>query len=66
MLERKDDVYRLIVSDDGRGGAHREGSGMRGIRERVAAIGGTASWSTSSGTELTVVVPTAAAIGALG
>jgi len=56
-LERKDDVCHLIVSDDGRGGAHREGSGMRGIRERVAAIGGTAAWSTGSGTELTVAVP---------
>jgi two-component system sensor histidine kinase DesK len=50
-------VYRLEVRDDGRGGDHREGLGMRGIRERVAAIGGTASWNAGPGTELTITVP---------
>lgn len=46
------------VTDDGRGGALAEGVGMRGIRERAAAIGGEAVWrSRTSGTELSVTVP---------
>lgn len=56
-LQREDTVYRLQVRDDGRGRIEREGSGMRGIRERVAAIGGSVSWNTGSGTDLTVTVP---------
>lgn len=56
-LERDDDVYRLEVKDDGRGGLSREGMGMRGIRERVEAIGGHAAWRSESGTALTVTVP---------
>jgi two-component system sensor histidine kinase DesK len=53
-------AYRLEIRDDGRGGDHREGLGMRGIRERVAAIGGTASWKVSGGTHLTITVPVGA------
>jgi two-component system sensor histidine kinase DesK len=52
--------YRFEVRDDGRGGPHEEGFGMLGIRERVAAIGGHASWSAGPGTALTVAVPLAA------
>ena len=54
---------RLQVRDDGRGGAHQEGLGMRGIRERVAAIGGKVSWNAGPGTELTITVPIAADAG---
>nr|WP_241728651.1 sensor histidine kinase [Nocardioides zeae] len=32
---------RLAVSDDGRGGVHQPGNGLRGIGERVRAAGGT-------------------------
>jgi len=52
-------VYQLVLRDDGRGGVHREGMGMRGIRDRVAAIGGTALWNAGPGTELTITVPVA-------
>jgi two-component system sensor histidine kinase DesK len=55
-------AYRLEVRDDGRGGSHREGLGMRGIRERVAAIGGTVSWNVDAGTELTITVPVVAGV----
>jgi two-component system, NarL family, sensor histidine kinase DesK len=56
-------VFQLEIRDDGRGGTHQEGMGMRGIRERVAAIGGEVSWSTGLGTVLTIVVPIAANAG---
>ena len=56
-LERHGDTLRLVVRDDGRGGNHDVGLGMHGIAERVAAIGGRASWRTDAGTELTVSLP---------
>jgi two-component system, NarL family, sensor histidine kinase DesK len=56
-LQKESEAYRLQVRDDGRGNIEREGSGMRGIRERVATIGGRVSWNTGPGTELTVTVP---------
>jgi two-component system sensor histidine kinase DesK len=59
-LQETGGVCRLEIRDDGGGGTHQEGLGMRGIRERVAAIGGEASWSTGPGTVLIVVVPIAA------
>ena len=37
---RDADRLRLIVSDDGVGGADPEGSGLRGLRDRVEALGG--------------------------
>jgi two-component system sensor histidine kinase DesK len=58
-LQKTDTAYRLEVRDDGRGGVHQEGLGMRGIRERVAAIGGNVSWNAGPGTELTITVPIA-------
>lgn len=59
-LERDQDVYRLEVKDDGRGRVREEGMGMRGIRERVEAIGGHATWVSDSGTALTITVPSVA------
>jgi two-component system sensor histidine kinase DesK len=56
-LEQVGDVYRLEVSDDGRGVAAPEGLGMQGIRERVAAVGGAAAWITERGTRLSVTLP---------
>ncbi len=49
--------YRLEIRDDGRGGVHREGMGMQGIRERVKAIGGEVAWQSGRGTELIIDVP---------
>ncbi|MEV6109759.1 sensor histidine kinase [Streptomyces sp. NPDC051940] len=50
---------RLRVADDGRGfGGAAEGFGLRGLRERVRAAGGTVDIATSaSGTTLDVAVP---------
>jgi two-component system sensor histidine kinase DesK len=50
----------LVVSDDGAGfeaTGGREGNGLRGMRERVSAAGGTLQLSGGPGTRLEVVLP---------
>jgi len=51
------DVVRVTVADDGRGTHAPEGSGLAGMRERVAALGGRVDRSADGGTTLTVTVP---------
>lgn len=49
---------RLSVTDDGRGGAMVEGSGLQGLRARVAAAGGTLQINAgAAGTEVLVTMP---------
>ena len=48
----------LIVEDDGRGGVRLEGNGLRGMRERIEALGGQFAVDGSRGTRLTIQVPT--------
>jgi two-component system sensor histidine kinase DesK len=52
-------VVVLEVADDGRGGVSANGNGLAGMRERVAALGGTLRIDSprSGGTRLTVTVP---------
>ena len=50
----------LEVQDDGRGGFQAEGNGMRGMRERVEALGGTIVRDTSAGTKLRFEFPLSA------
>jgi two-component system sensor histidine kinase DesK len=57
---RADGAYRLDISDNGNGGRHEEGVGMRSIRTRAEALGGTAVWSSDIGTQLSVMLPIAA------
>ncbi len=47
----------LEVHDDGCGGSREEGNGLRGMRERVEALGGTLQHDTSVGTRLTIELP---------
>lgn len=50
----------LVVTDDGSGfeaTGGREGNGLRGMRERVSAVGGTLRLSDGPGTRLEVVLP---------
>ena len=47
----------LEVVDDGRGGTLVEGNGLRGMRERVEALGGTFTRDTNSGTRLRFEFP---------
>ena len=52
---RRDDVVRVEISDDGRGGADpARGSGLRGMAERVEALGGSL-WVTDRSDGGTVV-----------
>jgi two-component system sensor histidine kinase DesK len=53
------DSLRLLVKDNGRGGVHREGLGIRSIQARVEAIGGSAVWDGQIGTALTITLPVA-------
>ncbi len=53
---RDGDELRLEVADDGRGGG-LEGNGLRGMRERISALGGRVERASSTGTVVTVAVP---------
>jgi len=48
---------RLEIRDDGRGGGEVEGNGLRGMRERVEALGGTFVRQTDPGTTLLIEFP---------
>ena len=51
----------LVIADDGRGGEAPEGSGLTGMRERVASMGGTLVRDGAAGTRITVILPEAPA-----
>ncbi len=54
-----DEELRLSVADDGRGGANAEGSGLRGLRDRVETARGTFTIQSPDGcgTTIGVVLP---------
>jgi two-component system, NarL family, sensor histidine kinase DesK len=59
MIHVKPDIARLEVVDDGVGSAgpaHR-GTGLLGLQERLAAVGGTVSTSSGDGFQLVVSMP---------
>jgi signal transduction histidine kinase len=66
LLEVTDDgaAVRVLVGDDGRGGADAAGSGLGGLRDRVAALGGTLAVETrrDMGTRLAATLPRGAAV----
>jgi two-component system sensor histidine kinase DesK len=47
----------LVIADDGIGGDAPEGTGLTGLRERVAKLGGAVQRTGSAGTTLTITVP---------
>ncbi len=47
----------LRIEDDGRGGIEHEGNGLRGMRERLATLGGRLAIDSRDGTRLTVQIP---------
>lgn len=59
-LRSQAEGVRLTVADDGRGGDAPEGSGLRGMRERLADFGGSLERDGSSGTRLQIVLPPSA------
>jgi signal transduction histidine kinase len=60
-VERRGERLRIVVTDDGRGGASAsgEGSGLRGLAQRAAAVDGTLIIDSPSGgpTAITVELP---------
>jgi two-component system, NarL family, sensor histidine kinase DesK len=56
-FETEQNYHLLTVADDGRGGVIREGNGLRGMRERVEAMGGKFLVVSENGTRLTVGLP---------
>jgi two-component system sensor histidine kinase DesK len=56
-LAQQNGSCRLEIEDDGRGGFHDEGNGLRGMRERVEMLGGTLNRDAQSGTRLTITLP---------
>jgi two-component system sensor histidine kinase DesK len=58
-LKRKESLCTLEVSDDGCGAAGPEGNGLRGMRERLEALGGSLRLHSSNGTRLIIDLPLA-------
>ncbi len=56
-LEPVDGNCLLELQDDGRGGSAPEGNGLRGMRERVEALGGSLRRETNAGTRLAILLP---------
>jgi two-component system sensor histidine kinase DesK len=56
-LRRAGEQVELQVCDDGVGGNGREGAGLTGMRERIAALGGDVHREARGGTAVTVAVP---------
>lgn len=54
-----DNACAMTITDDGRGGSAPFGSGLSGMRERVAVLGGTLTREGRHGTTLTVTLPIA-------
>ena len=56
-LEQNAGRTTLLVEDDGRGGIRNEGSGLRGMRERVESLNGHLQILSDNGTRLIIEVP---------
>jgi signal transduction histidine kinase len=59
-LEARDSTLRLVIRDDGTGGADpRQGSGLVGLSDRIEAVGGTLELTSPAddGTTLLIEIP---------
>lgn len=56
-LSQDEGQARLEIEDDGRGGEEPEGNGLRGMRERLATLGGRLVRDGRQGTRLTITLP---------
>lgn len=56
-LQRVNGDCMLQIEDDGRGGFHIEGNGIRGMRERIEALGGRVERWTERGTRIKITLP---------
>ena len=64
-LSRDQEVCTLEIADNGRGADAPEGNGLRGMRERLEAIGGSLQRRCEAGTRLVIHLPLAPAASAL-
>ncbi len=64
QLQKIGTEYQLEIQDDGRGSTQPEGSGLRGMRERIEAWGGTVLVDAAHGTKLTITLPLKASVSA--
>ncbi len=64
-LQRDHDLCTLEIADNGRGADAPEGNGLRGMRERLEAIGGSLQRQTKAGTCLVIHLPLAQVASAL-
>jgi signal transduction histidine kinase len=60
-MSRRDGTVAVAVADDGRGGADADGSGLRGLADRVEALGGrlVVASSVDGGTTVSAEIPCA-------
>ena len=58
-LSREQELCTLEIADNGRGADAPEGNGLRGMRERLEAIGGSLQRQTQAGTRLIIHLPLA-------
>jgi len=65
ILKRDNSLCTLEVADDGCGASGPEGNGLRGMRERLEALGGSLRLLSSNGTRLIIDLPLASAASAL-
>lgn len=64
-LQQQDDLCTLEIADNGCGADAPEGNGLRGMRERLEAFGGSLERHTTAGTRLVIQLPLAHAASAL-
>jgi two-component system sensor histidine kinase DesK len=64
-LSREEATCTLEIADNGRGADAPEGNGLRGMRERLEAIGGSLQRRTGAGTRLVIHLPLAPVASAL-
>ena len=62
---REEQLCTLEIADNGRGADGPEGNGLRGMRERLEAIGGSLQRQTAAGTRLVIHLPLAPIASAL-
>jgi signal transduction histidine kinase len=56
-MERRPDISRVTIRDDGHGVTAPFGHGLNGMRERLASIGGSVTCENDGGTVLTITLP---------
>jgi signal transduction histidine kinase len=55
-LDADDATVRLVIRDDGGGGAPAQGSGLVGLRDRIEALGGTLEVTSPAGRGTTLLI----------